>query len=279
MAKTADVLQAIWADPWFVALPPDGKLIFLWGITNEHSNLAGLYVVAEETIRHETKFTASRLTKALEDVHPKMGYRPETGTVCIPSRPKHVRSKTRNIARSIAMAIRDCQHPEIANFYLRKYENNAWLAPAFEEYDLALQSDLPEPRRTSPNLAEVPSQSQSLSQRRSKEDDPRAAEWGEWLEHFRSVTGKANTTGSAEARRFFNARRAEGRSLEQLKLATVGCHGDERLREQGFNRPETILRESKVERYIALGEAAARPTQGPEASEFSKYDQGIRRAA
>ncbi len=156
MAKTADVLQAIWADPWFLRLTPDGKLLFLWGITNEHANFAGLYVVAEETIRHETKFSTSRLTKALEDVHPKMGYRPETGTVCIPSRPKYVRTKNRPAGLSVAYAIRDCLHPEITEFYLRKYAANAWLGPIFDE--LALQAENSIPQR---GMAIPHSQSQS----------------------------------------------------------------------------------------------------------------------
>jgi hypothetical protein len=249
VAKTADVLQAIWADPWFVALPPDGKLIFLWAITNSHSNLAGVYVVAEETIRHETKLSTSRLTKAFGDVHPKMGYRPETGTVCVPSRPKYVRSRTTQIAKSIAFAIRDCLHPEIRDFYLRKYGSSEWLSPAFEE--LALRAESVEPHQGSPNLSEVPSQSQS--QKKKEQQNPRDAEWADWLAHFQEVTGKTATTGSATARRNFNARRAEGRSLASLKQATVGCHGDAHLREQGFNRPETILGDSKVERYIELG--------------------------
>jgi hypothetical protein len=248
VAKTADVRQAIWADPWFLALSPDGKLIYLWGITNEHANLAGLYVVAEETIRHETKFSTARLAKALADVYPKMGYRPETGTVCVPSRPKYVRSRTSQIAKSIAFAIRDCLHPEIRDFYLRKYGSSEWLAPAFEE--LALRAESVEPHQGSPNLSEVPSQSQS--QQKKEQQNPRDVEWAEWLAHFQQVTGKTSTTGSESARRSFNARRAAGKSLAELKLATVGCHSDEHLRSQGFNRPETILQDSKVERYIEL---------------------------
>lgn len=162
MAKTADVLQAIWADPWFVGLPADGKLIFLWAVTNEHSNLAGVYVVAEETIRHETKLTGPRLTKALETVHPKMGYMHDSGTVCVPSRPKHVRSKTPQIAKSIARAVSECPHSEIQSHYLKRYGNSAWLGG--ELSDLALDLENSEPQTASRDLSEVPSHSQSQSQ-------------------------------------------------------------------------------------------------------------------
>jgi hypothetical protein len=209
-------------------------------------------VVAEETIRHETKFSAPRLTKALQAVHPTMGYRRESGTVCVPSRPKYVRSKTTQIAKSIVRAVADCAHPEIQAFYLRKYGHSAWLGPLL--HDLASEAGFSEPRQGSPNLSEVPSQSQS--QKKKEQQDPRDAEWGEWLDHFQEVTGKTSTTGSATARRNFNARRAEGRSLADLKLATIGCHSDEHLRKQGFNRPETILQDSKVERYIDLARSA-----------------------
>ena len=77
-----------------------------------------------------------------------------------------------------------------------------------------------------------------------------------WLSHYHSVTGKTSVTGSKPARDAFKARTKEGRSLEDLKAATVGCHGDEFCRTNGHDVPETILRASKVERYIAL---AAQP--------------------
>ncbi len=161
MAKTADVLKSIWADPWFLALPPDGKLLFLWGITNEHSNMAGLYVVAEETILHETKLTPQRFKKALEVVHPKMGYRPESGTVCVPSRPKHARMKTDQIRTSILQAVENCPHPEIQSHYVARYRTNRWLGDHL--VDLALELGLGEPQQGSTNLSEVPSHSQSQS--------------------------------------------------------------------------------------------------------------------
>jgi hypothetical protein len=73
-----------------------------------------------------------------------MGYRPETGTVCIPARPKYVRTKNRPAALSVAYAIRDCLHPEITEFYLRKYASNAWLAPVFDELALQGENSIPQ---------------------------------------------------------------------------------------------------------------------------------------
>lgn len=82
------------------------------------------------------------------------------------------------------------------------------------------------------------------------------ADWDSWMGHYRITTGNTKVRGSRQARRSFDARRREGRSLEELKQATVGNHSDDYLRANGWDVPETILRESKIDRYIVLGEEA-----------------------
>jgi len=80
-------------------------------------------------------------------------------------------------------------------------------------------------------------------------------EFSEWLDHYRETTKRTSVTGSKPARDAFRARRREDYSLADLKLATIGCHGDDFCRENGHDIPETILRASKVTRYIELGRA------------------------
>lgn len=91
--------------------------------------------------------------------------------------------------------------------------------------------------------------------RRDSEGTPgkgQGTEFGEWLDHYRETTGRKTVRGSQPARDAFAARRKEGRTMEDLKRATVGCHSDDFCRENGHDIPETILRASKVERYIQL---------------------------
>jgi DNA-binding MarR family transcriptional regulator len=94
------------------------------------------------------------------------------------------------------------------------------------------------------------------------------SEWDVWLAHFHEVTGRTAMTGSKVARQLFEARRRDNdpadppRSLEELKLATIGAHGDEYLRSNGLDKPETILRESNIGRYIELGRSAGRDPRG-----------------
>ena len=78
----------------------------------------------------------------------------------------------------------------------------------------------------------------------------------DWLDHYRTTTGR-QVRGSKPAKDAFRARVKDGYSLDELKLATVGCHGDKWCREHGHDVPETILRASKINRYIELAK------QGP----------------
>lgn len=91
-------------------------------------------------------------------------------------------------------------------------------------------------------------------------------EFREWLEHYRETTGRTTVRGSKGAKEAFRARRSEdpSRTLEELKLATVGCHGDDYCRENGHDVPETILRASKIERYIQLAIQPHQPRIDPD---------------
>ena len=81
-------------------------------------------------------------------------------------------------------------------------------------------------------------------------------EWNSWLADYREITGSA-VLGSKAARAAFAARRREGRSLEDLCLATRGnwanwgpVSDEPNLL---YTRPETVLRLANVEGYILAG--------------------------
>jgi hypothetical protein len=86
-----------------------------------------------------------------------------------------------------------------------------------------------------------------------------SSEFDEWLEHYVATTSYTGTTGTKSAKEAFAARRKEGISLEDLKLATVGCHSDDFCREHHHDVPDTILRVSKVTRYIKMAKATRAP--------------------
>lgn len=111
-------------------------------------------------------------------------------------------------------------------------------------------------RTTPARLTAKPLKEPSLNQK--KRASGAGNGFQEWLDHYRETTGRTTVRGSKPARDSFAARLRDGYTLDDLKAATVGCHGDAFLREGGHDVPETILRASRVERYIQL---ARRPTQ------------------
>lgn len=97
----------------------------------------------------------------------------------------------------------------------------------------------------------------SVKQKESKSPSySYAVSFSSWIEHYKATTGQKQTRGSSPARKAFGARLDDGYSLEDLKLATVGAHSDEFLRKNGHVVPDTILRASKVDRYIQMGREA-----------------------
>ena len=106
----------------------------------------------------------------------------------------------------------------------------------------------------------APSESaEELSAKRGRDELDLATrrEWEEWLSDYRLVTDNARVIGSASARRAFAARRREGWTLEDLKLATRGnWHQWGTAAERpnlNWTKPDTVLRASNVEGYIATG--------------------------
>lgn len=158
MAKTADVQQAIWSDPWFLDLSPEGKLLYFWSITTAHGNLAGLFTVGRQMIQFETGLSPARFEKAVRDCNPKLYYRADSGVMWVVGRAKNVRSKTTQIAKSIARTVEECPEKDFQQAFLAKYGSEKWLLDAFS--DSALEVDNSEPHL---NLNEVPSISRSPS--------------------------------------------------------------------------------------------------------------------
>lgn len=79
----------------------------------------------------------------------------------------------------------------------------------------------------------------------------------EWLQHHQQITNheppKTGSRGRAALAESFHARRGEGYTLDDLKLATVGAHQDPYRRDNGYDTAESILRPTKVAGLVAKG--------------------------
>lgn len=66
MAKLRSVSTGFWSDPFIEDLTPVQKLLFLYLITNEKTNMLGIYEASIKKISFETGINTSDINKALE---------------------------------------------------------------------------------------------------------------------------------------------------------------------------------------------------------------------
>ena len=119
MSRREDIDNAIWADPDFLDLSPDAKLLYVWSFTNSHCNMAGLYKVAERTMRAETGLAPGRLSKAIAELTASDFWRTHEAWVWVRTRVRYLRSKNPNMAKSI--------HNDIAELPVGHILREQWL--------------------------------------------------------------------------------------------------------------------------------------------------------
>jgi len=66
MATFRQIHVKIWKDGWFLDLPPDHKLLFIYLFSNERANLFGLYDLPIKVISFETDVDAETVSAGLE---------------------------------------------------------------------------------------------------------------------------------------------------------------------------------------------------------------------
>lgn len=83
----------------------------------------------------------------------------------------------------------------------------------------------------------------------------------EWLEHHSELTGQripgALTKARSELARKFSELMGEGRSLDELKLASAGAHADKWRAEHGKDYPRNVLVFETIDELIDKGRRAA----------------------
>ena len=65
MAKQRRVNTAFWDDPYIETLTKDEKYLFLFFLTNPHTNIAGIYEISVKKIAFYTGLTESNITKTI----------------------------------------------------------------------------------------------------------------------------------------------------------------------------------------------------------------------
>lgn len=99
MAKQRMVNTKFWSDSWIVELDPLERYLYLYLLTNEHTNIAGVYELPMRVMAFETGIDKEMLPKILKRFEGKIVY--EKGWICIKNFQKHQSSSSEKVKRGI----------------------------------------------------------------------------------------------------------------------------------------------------------------------------------
>lgn len=99
MAKTRMVNTRFWNDSFVVELNPLDRYLFLYLLTNEHTNIAGLYELPLKRMANETGIDVEMLPKMIQRLKGKIYY--SDGWVGIKNFQKHQSTTSEKVQRGI----------------------------------------------------------------------------------------------------------------------------------------------------------------------------------
>lgn len=67
MSKLRSINTVIWSDTWFELLNPEAKLLFIYFVTNEKTNMLGVYEISIRKVSFETGIKEPNIIKYLND--------------------------------------------------------------------------------------------------------------------------------------------------------------------------------------------------------------------
>lgn len=98
----------IWNDTYVSKLDPTEKLLFIYFLTNEHTNISGIYEIPEKIIAIETGIDTSMVEKILPRLEDKIRY--IDGKVVIQNFLKHQLGIGNKISEFVIKGILNCLH-------------------------------------------------------------------------------------------------------------------------------------------------------------------------
>ena len=91
MAKQRFINTKLWSDSWVRTLKPFDRYLFLYLLTNEHTDICGIYELPLEVISFETGLPKNTLSKCMDTLKPKVFY--VDGWVWLVNFEKHQRGR------------------------------------------------------------------------------------------------------------------------------------------------------------------------------------------
>lgn len=274
MSRVNDVHAGIWGEDDFLDLSAPAKLLYLWSFTNPRCGMSGVYGVSRRVMAFDTAMQGEHLARALDELQRGRFVIYADGVLFVRTRVKHLRTKSRQIAKSIASDVRRLAAGHaVREAFMAEYgadeewgqgELFACLHGVSKETPMEPHPNLTEPHRGSMDVGRGTGQGEEGSTtkagraRRSSKPEPDG--FTDWLAYHSERSGRQvpgeGTGGRADLARTFIALLAEGFTLDDFKLATDGVLADQWKREHGHDKFVTVLRKTKFGEMVEDGRRA-----------------------
>lgn len=154
MAKTRYINTRFWNDGFISNLMPYEKLLFLYFLTNEHTNICGVYELPLKIIVSETGIPKKKIEEVMPSFCGKIVY--VEGWVGIKNFAKYQNSENKNVQAGIKDALKDIPKEIIKKINDLYIANEGLCIPYEDTSHLNLNSDLDSDLlNSSPQTAEL----------------------------------------------------------------------------------------------------------------------------
>lgn len=206
--KQRYISTSIWDDDWFADLEPDAKLLYFYLLTNEKTNVAGVYQISITRISRDTGMDKGLITSLFEEFEAcqKVFYR--FSYVVLPNAPKHQKYETRGKIKAAIIAVLESLPNGLINDFLSEdipYQFDLSLLGQYgdrvsypiESYDTeSIQDDTVDSNLDSDSDSDSDSEKESHA---SHEADPK--DFKRLHDDFFRIAGKAIPPGSYQVAR------------------------------------------------------------------------------
>jgi len=243
MSKLRSVSTSIWSDPFIEDCSVSEKLLFIYLLTNEKTNMLGIYEASVKKIAFETGINKADIEKALKRFQSIGKVRYTENYVVLVNFLKHQSFNTNMKKSAIDVYITLPEHLQIEGFTPDR--NNP--LESFERLSKALGM-VPK--------YEVEDEGESEEEKEEKRERERiAALFDNYIDEWKKATGRTikskKTEIAKEALSHFNARIREGYTLEEITSAINNAASDSHHSESGYKwlTLDFILRPKQLERW------------------------------
>jgi hypothetical protein len=200
VSRNEDFDNSFWSQEVVEGLSADATLLYIWSWTNPHCGMAGLYELGVRPMT-ESNVAADRILDAFEELAVRNLAFYVKGVVFVRARVKRLRTKSPQIAKSIAkdVALVDPAHP-LRVRWVETYRNTSWLRAALAEGRVNLRGTSGEPQGkldAEPNVVSLARTSQEVPLSGTGQESRNTASQGVAESHLRAQIDEATQILSA----------------------------------------------------------------------------------